>query len=165
MRNTFVTEDSWDHQNLEEQDQKKCPSSVMRCVTCTARLFRKTMYPWAAKNTRQDSPSVLEMKKELGIFQSRGPTICFIILPKMKHASLAPTILTLKVRKQNCHLSLKESKITLNLPVRRFHQLMTTQLRLLSIMMLCEATSPWWELMISILGLTMDTPSPVSHSL
>ena len=99
------------------------------------------MYPWAAKNTRQDSPSVLEMKKELGIFQSRGPTICFIILPKMKHASLAPTILTLKVRKQNCHLSLKESKITLNLPVRRFHQLMTTQLRLLSIMMLCEATS------------------------
>lgn len=72
--------------------------------------------------------------------------------------------LRLKVHKQRCHLPLKQSKVTFNLPVRRSHQLVTTQLRLLSIMVLVEAPSPVMG-MILILGLTMDIPSSVFYSL
>jgi len=35
-----LSEDNWDHQKLEEQHQEKYPSSVMRCMTCTARVFQ-----------------------------------------------------------------------------------------------------------------------------
>jgi len=62
VRNTFVTEDNWDHQNFEEQDQKKM--SEFRDALCDVYSTVIQMYPWVAKNTWQDSPSVLAKSLE-----------------------------------------------------------------------------------------------------